>query len=90
MRKITGKDAAIIAKKLGAEVRRSGGPHELAIIHHEGRPIATFGIRRGSGELGHGHIPARLHIGPHDTKSLAQCSITREQWIQMLREKGVI
>ena len=56
MGKITKGDATQIAKKLKARIYKSGKAHDLACIEYEGKEIASFGIRRGSGEhLGHGH-----------------------------------
>src|ERR1043165_3100409 len=90
MGKLTGYDALKIARKLKAKIDKSGKAHDIAIIFHNDLEIARFGIRRGSGELGHGHIPGDLHLGPHDTKQLAQCTISQEQWIKILCGKGVI
>lgn len=87
MGKITKADANKIAKKLKAMVDRPKGAHDIAYIEHEGKEIASFSIRRGSGEhLGHDHIAHDLHMGRHDTKSMAQCSISREEGIEKLRQ----
>jgi hypothetical protein len=91
MGKITKDDANKIAKKLKAKIDRSGKAHDLACIEHDGIEIASFGIRRGTGEhLGHNHIAGELHMGPHDTKSMAQCSISREQWIARMQKLNLI
>jgi len=89
---ITRELAAVIAKKLEAEIKgRPGAAHDLARVYHQGKRIASFGIRRGARkDLGHDHIPGDLHIRPHQARLLGQCPMTREQWLAILREKGLI
>jgi hypothetical protein len=58
--------------------------------YHHDIIVACFGIRRGSGEQGHGHIPGQLHLGPHETKRLAECSLSTDEWIEKMREKGLL
>jgi hypothetical protein len=88
---ITKEHARKIARKLGAQIDRSGKAHDLACVYHNGRLVATFGIRRGSKkDLGHGHIPGDLHLRPHDALRLANCPLSREAWIAMLTAQGWI
>lgn len=89
---ISKDDAEAIARKLHAVLdSRKNRPHALAKIYHENRLIAHFGIRHGSSRnAGHGHIPNDLHVSFRDVKMLAQCPMSREQWIEKLREKGKI
>ena len=90
---ISKQHAKKIAKKLKATIvtPRKGSAHDLALIFHEDRLIAQFGIRRGSKKnLPHNHIPEALHRGPHDCLSLAQCPFTRKQWLQKMLELGLI
>jgi hypothetical protein len=83
-------DAQKIAKKLKARIH-PGSAHDIAVIEHDGKHIADFGIRRGSRrDLGHGHIPGDIHLNLRDANSLAQCTLSREQWIQRMKEKGLI
>ena len=91
-RRIITKELALkIAEKLEAEISDSTGGHTRASVFHEGRLIASFGIRRGSEkDKGHDFIHSQLYIGPHDAKMLAQCPLTREGWIKKLRDKGKI
>ena len=85
------KDHAIfIAKKLNAEIR-SKSAHDIAVITYGGKRIAQFGIRRGSNKnQGHNHIPNGVHMTAHDTLLLAQCSISADQWFEMMKQKGLI
>ena len=81
-----------IARKLNAEIVTNKGPHDLAIIRHDdGHILVTFGIRRGSRKsLGHDHIPKDLHFSPHKCLGLAQCPVSREDWLGRLREIGLL
>ena len=92
MAQITKEHARKIAKKLKAKNGScAGSVHDIALIYHDGKVVAHFGIRRGSKKnLGHGHIPRDLYLGPHDTLRLANCPLSKEQWIQMLKDQGVI
>lgn len=88
---ITKEHALRIAKKLKATIDKRGGAHDIALIYHEGVLIAHFGIRRGSRkDAGHGHIPHSLHVAQSTCLGLAQCPVKREEWIQAMREQGLL
>ena len=90
MRIITKQLALKIAEKLGAKLK-AGKAHDLAIVFHENKAIASFGIRRGSSrEAGHDHVQKSLHLTPSKARLLAQCPMTREQWLAIMREKGLL
>ena len=79
-----------IAKKLNATIRPKA-KHDLAIIEYNNKRIVQFGIRRGSRvDLGHDHLPGAVHLSPHDALELARCPLTREDWIQRMKDKGLI
>jgi hypothetical protein len=87
---LTRDDAEKIAAKLKGN-KRSGAKHEIIRLVYEGKLIAQFGIRRGSRKgQGHDFIPGRIHLNMHDTLSLAQCTFSYEDWIQRMKDKGVI
>lgn len=89
MPRIDKEHARKIASKLGAVIDTRKKAHDLACVYHAGTLVATFGIRRGSRKsLGHGHIPADLHLSPRDTIRLANCPLSRDKWIQHLRNEG--
>jgi hypothetical protein len=81
-----------IVKKLKARLdTRPGRPHDLALVFEGETLIASFGLRRGSQKSqGHDHIPSDLHLSARQTKDLAHCPMSREQWLQVLREKNLI
>jgi len=83
-------DAEKIAKKLKARIHK-GSAHDIAVIEYEGQHILDFGIRRGSRrDQGHGHIPRDIHLNLRDALSLAQCTLSYDQWIRRMKDKGVI
>src|SRR5260221_13928629 len=87
---ITKDHAKKIARKLMA-LKEPGSAHDLAVVWYQGKLIATFGIRRGSRkDQGHDHIPGKLHLNMRDCLALAQCSLSYEQWIQRMKDKGLI
>ena len=92
MATITKELAMKIVKKLGADTKtREGKAHDIAIIRHEGKKVAKFGIRRGSGkDLGHDHVPRQLGLRPNEARLLAECPMTRDEWVHRMREKGKI
>jgi len=87
---ITKDDAETIAKKLLATLDE-GGSHTKAVVRHQHRIIARFGIRRGSRrDAGHGHIPGMIHLGQPDTKKLASCTLDREGYLSILRAQNLL
>ncbi len=87
---ITKELADKIAKKLKAAFFSSGA-HDIACVFHNDKIIASFGIRRGSEkDKGHDHIPRDLHIGPNKARLLGQCPMSRDEWISIMRAKGLI
>ena len=87
---LTKDDAEKIADKLKARIK-NGKAHDLAIIEYDGKRITQFGIRRGSRrDQSHNHIPGSLFMKPHDVKELAICNISYEEWLNIVKEKGLI
>ena len=90
-RVITKELAEKIASKLGADVVKSDGAHNIAFIYYNGVLIASFGIRRGSSkDLGHDHVTRDLHISPSQAKRLGQCPLSSDGYFAILREKGLL
>ena len=90
MKKLVQEDAWAIQKKLKAEVDNSSRHHIQVKFWHNGTLVIQFGIRRGSGELGHGHLPKDMQISQKECRTFIQCGISVEQYIEMLRTKGFI
>lgn len=91
MGKLDKDDAYAIAKKLGASISESNGAHDEADVYHDGKLIASFGIRRGSRKgQGHDHICDELNISRRRCKNLAQCVMSREEWIEEMKQNGYL
>ncbi len=89
MANITKELALQIARKLKAQIVRRKGPHDIALVHHNGRLVAHFGIRRGyRKDSGHDHIPQQIFLRPREARLLGQCPLSREGWIKILSEKN--
>lgn len=90
---INKEHALKIKKKLKAKEQGNvkNRPHEPYAVYHDNVLIAEFGIRRGSNkELGHDHLPEHLYLKPSECLRLAQCSITRNEWLEMMKNQGLI
>ena len=88
---LTKQHAQKIVEKLNAKIHTGKKAHDLAVVYYEGKRVASFGVRRGSSkDLGHDHIPHDLHVSPHNCMNLAQCPMSREDWIKMMAAKGKI
>lgn len=89
---LTREHADKIVKKLKAQVdkgQRSG--HDIATVLHEGEPVLVFNIRRSSSkDTGHGHLTEDLFLSVSQVKRLANCPMTIEEWVERMKEKGVI
>ena len=88
---ITKELALEIVKKLKAKVVKRAKAHDIALVDYEGKIVAQFGIRRGSRkELGHDHIPEQIFLRPRQAQELGRCPLSREDWIKIIEEKGLI
>ena len=89
MAQLTKKHAEDIAKKLAGRRDSSASNHEMVCIYVEGRLVALYGIRRGSRkDQSHDHVPRELHVSPRQAKDLACCPMSRDDYIEHLRQKG--
>jgi hypothetical protein len=87
---ITRSDAESIAKKLNASIQNRTR-HQQVIVWYQNQVVARYGIRRGSNrDSGHGHIPGQLHISPRETKRLAICTLDRDTYFAILRQKNLL
>ena len=89
---ITKELAIAIAKKLKAVLHsKKGRPHDLYVVHYKGKFITQFGIRRASQkDKGHDYIPAQIYLSAHKAKLLGQCPFLYEDWVEEMKEKGII
>jgi hypothetical protein len=83
------RDALAIAKKLQAVIKL-GRAHDIAAIWIDGIYVCQFGIRRGSGSMPHDYIARQLHVSHRDAAELARCTMSRDQYVTKVREKGLL
>lgn len=84
-------DALNIASKIGAVVKEDG-KHQKATFYHNGKLILRFGIRHGR-KTGHGFLAGEngpLRLNETRAKALARCTLSKDEYIQLLTTKGVI
>ena len=88
---LRGSSAVFIAKKLDATVERDG-KHQLATFVVGGVVILQFGIRHGKSG-GHGHLcgqDGNLRLSEHRVVKLPNCTMSKEEYIQHLKDIGEI
>ncbi len=92
MARIVTKELAVkIIAKLKAVKVKSGKAHDDYSVEHNGVVVAITSLRRGSEkDLGHDHMPKDLHIGPAKAKLLGQCPLSRNGYLALLREQGLV
>jgi len=87
MKILTSREAGEIARKLGANIDE-GRKHAKVKIRWQGRIVASYNIRRGSGETSHDYIPKQTFISSRQALDLARCPLSRDQYFEILRSKG--
>jgi hypothetical protein len=79
------KEAVAIAKKIGSI--ETGAKHDRAVVRLGGRVIAHFGIRRGNA-VPHGFIPHQIYVSERQALELANCTMSKDQYVELMRHKG--
>jgi hypothetical protein len=87
MSTLTAAEAEQIAAKLNATLENRRG-HKVAYVWWQGRIIATYGIRRSSGEVGHDYIPRQLFITMREALNLARCPLSKEEFFKLLKARS--
>src|SRR5205823_14362325 len=73
------------------EAQAKSKAHDLYEVEHRGLVVAFFSIRRGSAkDLGHDYISKDLHISTGNARRLAQCPLSRNGYIALLRGQGLM
>lgn len=85
----TQKHAATIASKLKCRIVE-GRKHTIATLYEAGRMVGSFGIRRGSREEPHDYIPKQIHLTQQQCRQLYDCTLSRENVIELLRGKNLL
>ncbi len=78
-------------KHLTTRLDTSGKAHDMVCVYYKGNRILEFGIRRGSNRnQGHGHLKNQLHLNERNLLRFAECTLSIEEWIAILRDLKVI
>jgi hypothetical protein len=85
----TQEDAEAIADKLDC-TPYEGRSHKYFRLFVDDMLITKFGVRRASKEKGHGHLPRDLHITQKQCKDLSQCPLSKDEYLQILRDKKLL
>jgi hypothetical protein len=90
MAQITKELASKICRKLDAQLLKDGA-HQRGGVFHKEVLIGTIGIRHGSNkDQSHDHIPKELNLSPHFTRELGICTKSRDEYLNVLREKKLL
>ena len=89
-KQFTQRHAREIAKKLDMDILTGKRNHDHAVLVVEDKEILSFGIRRATKEKGHDHLPKDLYLQMKDCKDLHQCTLSKKDYLKLLRDKEVI
>ena len=82
----------VLAQRIAGKLQAATAPgrsHDLAVIYHEGKKIAQFGIMRGSrNDASHNWIPGQIFTSPKQAYLLGKCTWKLKEWVALMREKG--
>ena len=81
--------AEAIADKLGC-TPYEGRSHKRYELFVDDKLITRFGVRRASKEKGHGHLPGELHITQKECRDLSKCPLSKDEYLQILRERNIL
>lgn len=88
---ITKKEAHKIFNKLELEIRSSG--HNYGWLVYNKKKILRVHYSHGKGDLPGrvtDRVRSQLRLPPKDFKDLISCTLTREEYLKILIEKGLI
>jgi hypothetical protein len=85
------REAQTLFSKLGLEVRSSH--HKSATLYYEGKAIIRTRISHGRGDIPASIVAkmrSQLKVTEAQMAALVECSMTYEDYIRLLRDKGLI
>ena len=83
---LTADDGYKIATKVGATPKDKRN-HERVTVVIRGQVIGSYGIRRGSRELGHDFIAGQIGLTQREARDLSLCPLTLEEYIKLLESR---
>lgn len=87
---LTTDDLDRVVRKLGMQERAK--KHRFVFLEYEGKHVVTTARSHGRGDLGRVEFAIRkqLHVNGRQLTDLVNCPMTREAYIQHLKDLGVI
>jgi hypothetical protein len=85
--KVLKAEAQKISRKLGGI--ETGGAHMKVAVMYKGEMVLDFGYRHAK-TAPNGHLPRALHLSESDTIKMARCHISKDEYFEMLKAKGII
>jgi hypothetical protein len=90
-REITQEVADKIRQKLcGSEKPKTTSGHDVYPIRLDGLVVGRVSIRRSSKEVGHDYIPGDINVSMRFAKEIGTCHKNLDDYIECLRDKGLI
>jgi hypothetical protein len=87
---LTAQDGFNIAQKLGAQVTE-GRNHTKVLVVIDNVVIGRYGLSRGTREQNHDYIAKQIgRIGPRRAKQLSLCPLSKEEYVEIIRDKGLL
>ena len=87
---LTQRDAREIALKLSAPITPGRNHDRVVIRSTDDKLLGSYGIRRGSRQLSHAYIPKQINVTMRQALALAKCPMSRDEYFELMREKGHI
>jgi hypothetical protein len=90
--------AVIDAKKALTNLKKKGflevtGDHKFLIFHYNGKEILHTKISHGAKDLDDyliKRMALQCNLDKNDFKKLVECPLSKEKYIELLKEKGLI
>ena len=88
---LTAKDGLNIAKKLGAQVTEGRSRHTRVTVVIDNVFVGEYGLSRSSRERGHNFIANQMgKISPRQARQLSLCPLSKEEYVEIIRKKGLL
>lgn len=87
---MTARDALKIARKLGAEITE-GRNHTRVLVVIDDAVVGSYGVSRSSRERNHDYIARQIGgISAMQARDLSRCPLSKEDYVRIIRNKGLL
>ena len=88
---LTSEDGFKIAKKLDARIDQGKRKHIGVTVVIDDVTVGRYGLSRSSREQDHNYIAKQIgKISPRQAINLSRCPLSKEGYVQIIKEKGVL